>query len=313
MSLVFLVLLGAAVANGIFFGCQMAPIVGSGSNGGGFVGCISGAADNSVNTLSCEFVYSALTSTVTLAHFHVGASSTQSGNVTFNFANVGGLSSANGQVAQSWTATSVDWKQQFGITFDAQVIACASGTGCYFNLHTQNNQAGELRCELTTQIPTYSFTNVPLVLSPSSVNNAASTGTVNVWMAQIGNSTQHAWSWDISFSLVNALTNSHIHQGTSKTDNNGAVVVYIDPGTPRTTGKLLGIALEGTQLPFTNRWATYPAGFDSAIASHFCYVNLHTATNAAGEVRANISPSAASHVSLALLAIVFMIGSWMTM
>lgn len=258
-------------------------------------------------------MYSGLTSTFLASHFHVGTSSTPVGNITFIFAGVNGLSAAGGQIAQSWTATSVNWVPQIGAPFDSQVISCASGTGCYYNLHTQNFPGGELRCELVPQTTTYSFTNVPLVLAPGSINNTASTGTVNVWMAQIGNPTQHAWAWDITFNLVNAITASHIHQGVSTTDNSGAIVVYFDAGTPRTSGKLLGVALEGTTLPFLARWAAYPAGFDAAIASHFCYVNLHTAVNPAGEVRANISPSAASHVSLAFLAIVFMIGSWMTL
>jgi len=116
----------------------------------------------------------------------------------------------------------------------------------------------------------------------------------------------------VSFTTSSPVTIAHIHQGTSVTDNSGPVKVTFDTtgSTSRTNGAFVGVALEGTTA-----WPTYASDFDTAISSSFCYINVHTTANAGGEIRANIAPqgSSASHVAVTLMAVVFMIASWVSM
>jgi len=128
----------------------------------------------------------------------------------------------------------------------------------------------------------------------------------------------HAWGYQVDFSLNSPISNAHIHQGDSATDNMGPIKVQFDHGAPRLSGKFVGVALEGittVQQPLSN-WPVYASDFDTAIANHFCYVNVHSPANTGGELRANISPSTtsgASQVTLALFAVVVMIASWMSL
>jgi len=321
--------LGVSLVNAAnsFFGCTMRPATASVyTTGSGSIACVSGT-DDQTNKMKCSFKYSGLNATsVSAAHLHVGDDTTAAGPPTFYF-DVTTNVPASGTAYQSFqqsvtTGTGPHWVAVNSLSFDAQVAQCAGTGGCYFNLHTLPYYGnGELRCELAPLTNTYAFDNVALVpttvaQAPSTVNNSASHGTASAWMAPVSSNAGavHAWGYQVSFVTSYPVNNAHIHQGTSVTDNTGGVVVSFDwagNGVARTTGDFVGVALEGTSA-----WLTYTQpGFDDAIASSFCYINVHTTGNGAGEIRGNIAPqgSAASHVAVTLMAVVFMIASWVSM
>jgi len=312
-------LFGACMINAVFIGCSTRSV--ANSTGTGAVVCYSGTYDGT-STLACSFSYKGLTSDVAQAHFHVGGD-TASGPVVFNFFSPGqgvvDLYSYGGYYYGTFTAAATtgvnSWVQQGSTTFDAQITTCASGTDCYFNLHTVNYPGGELRCELAPLTATNDFT-VPLLAGPDSVNAANSTGTAVVKMATIGTSNLHAWGYQVNFAVNSPVTAAHIHKNANSVEGNtGPVEVYFAPGAQRTSGAFVGVALEGVVWTnITSRWPTKSSDFDSAISNHFCYVNVHTIASPAGEIRANISPSGASQTQvLALFVVISMIASWMSL
>jgi hypothetical protein len=316
----FLFVLGVSLVQAVFFGCTLAPTGNYTTVGSGSVACVSGTQDG-VSSLACQFQFNDLTSNVQAAHWHVGGP-TSTGPATFIF-DVSALTSIStrGTNTNRFTATS-GFSQQGATGFDAQVAACV--TGCYFNLHTDDHTDGELRCQAAALNPIYDF-DTTLVAAPG-VTAPTSTGSVHVWMAEILPAVSprvHAWGYNVAFQTQSNVTNAHIHVGTSLTDNSGPVAVFLDwtsiSRVPRNTGSFIGVALEGvtqgTIQPHQqySAWPTKTAALDTAIANHFAYVNIHTQDNGAGEIRANISPNSASQVTLALMAIVFMVASWMAL
>jgi len=321
-------------ASNLFFGCTMAPATVSSGNitttGTGSVACVQGTDDN-VATLACTWAYAGLTSDVTAAHLHVGSATTASGPVTFGFdATSTPLLAASGTVYQKFIAASTTpasppyWTMQNSLSFADQITQCASGTGCYFNLHTTMYTSGELRCEMAPLTATYAYDVdlKPTPASDSAVNNSASTGHVWIAMANVSSATNaaRAWAYEVQFSTYNAVTASHLHQATT-VGGSGGIVVTFDQGSQRSTGNFVGVALEGVTTaaipdgqPKSN-FPIYPSNLDSAIANHYCYVNVHTVANPGGELRANISPegSSASQVAVTLLAVVLMVSSWVSM
>jgi len=307
--LVLLSIVTLSVVNAAFFGC--APVPASGVGGYGAVACMSGF-DDGVATLACTFSYANLTTDPILSHFHVGSAVANNGPVTFTF-DVTGLVAASGTVYQKLTAAN-GFTQQGQTSFADQITACASGsttTGCYFNLHTTGVGSGEIRCQLAPLTPTYAF-SPPLVPAPGAVNTTTSFGIANVMQAAVSNSGLSAWGYQIDFQLESPITAAHIHQGTTLTDNSGLVKVGLDKGPSRLTGRFVGIALEGVSAAeqSASYWPVYAADFDTAIANHFCYVNVHSVANPGGEIRANISPNGASQIALSVFAAFFMIAAW---
>jgi len=317
-------LFGFSITHAAFFGCSAHPATNTTvTSGNATIACYSGLYDG-ISTLSCAFTWKSLTSNVMLAHLHVGTDATIGGPVTFDF-NPGTLSGVAGQWYHTINATfpvgaAGGFHPINGATFDSQITLCASGTGCYFNLHTANYGGGEMRCEVQPMSNlVYDFT-VPLLPTPAGTNtgnnNAASAGIATVRMGAVGNSGLHAWGYHVGFSVGSPVMSSHIHQGASIGDNTGPIKVYFDQGQQRTTGEFIGVALEGTtysSTTFPSAWPLYTADFDTAMTSHFNYINVHTTANTGGEIRAQISPSSASQTSLAILAVVFMIASWMSL
>jgi len=315
-------LFGVSLINATLFGCTMRPGAGATVGGYGAVACMSGqdgTAGTDVNTLACEWQYFNLTTAPTASHFHIGDDNTVSGNITFTFT-ISGLTKVSGIVYQKFTATS-GWSQQGGLSFDQQVSACAGGSGCYFNLHTSGFPTGELRCQLSPITATYDYTTT-LTPPAANINANMSTGTATVQMGTItpaATPALHAWGYQVSFSLISPITLAHIHQGTSSDNtNSGPIKVTFDQGPQRTVGKFVGVALEGT-VPAGNvppsSWPSYTSDFDTAMGNHFNYINVHSVAYGGGEIRAQISPvgSGASQVSLAILAVFFMIASWMSL
>jgi len=307
----------------------MRPATGSVyTTGSGSVACVSGT-DDATNKLKCTWKYIDLNATaVSAAHLHVGTDA-MDGNPTFFFDVSALVDVTAGTVYQSFvstvtTGTGPHWVQQGTVTFDAQVSTCSGANGCYFNLHTTPYYPnGELRCELAPLTNTYSYNNVvlaPTTTAQGAVNNTNSAGVASVWMAPVSSAAGavHAWGYQVAFTTGSPITISHIHQGSSTTDNNGPVKVTFDTtgSTSRTAGTFVGVAMEGiTTAQQPSAWPTYTADFDTAIASSFCYINVHTVTNGGGEIRANIAPqgSSASHVAVTLMAVVFVIASWVSM
>jgi len=238
-------------------------------------------------------------------------------------------SAARGAVFQRFVASvttgAPSWSMQNSVGFDAQVTSCASGSGCYFNLHTSNYPGGELRCELQTLSVTNGY-DYTVTLSPvaGGTNNANSIGHATVRMVTIlpaATPAVHAWAYSVDFSLNSTITLGHIHQGTTTSDN-GPPVVYFSVGPLRNAGSFVGVSLEGVQTTeATSSWPQYTANFDSAMTNHFDYINIHSTTNGGGEIRSQISPigggggssSDASKVTMAFAAVFVMVAAWMAL
>jgi len=325
-----LVLAGVALINATasFFGCNMVPatlpVPATQSTGNGRVVCYSGT-DDSTAVLACSWDYGNLTSDITAAHFHIGNTSTSDGTVTFafdvlddeglDFAVSGNTyqksNAANNGVDMHWTAVPSN------TSFASQIAMCANG-GCYFNLHTNNYLGGELRCQLAPITVLNHDFDVVLTQTPGAQvvpGEAASTGTATLQMGAIPGSTSFAWGYQVSFSLQSAIFQALIQQGTN-------TVVTLDQGTARLSGNFVGVALEGVtgiDSTLASNWPKYNVEasslFDTALANHLCYLNIGTDLNVNGEIGSVLSPTSSNgaQASLAALAIVFTVASWMSL
>ena len=107
-------------------------------------------------------------------------------------------------------------------------------------------------------------------------------------------------SFTLTLAEVNEITQAHIHQGPA--DGNGPVIAFLfnpaDPGASTATAFSLGGTLTVDDLvgPLADDWA----GFEADLAAGNLYVNVHSESNPAGEIRGQIGAGAATAASLSV-------------
>jgi hypothetical protein len=295
-ALLALFVVSLVAADTTFFGCTLTAHPSVTTSGTGQVLCVNGQIDG-VDTLACQYMLSGMTSNVTLAHWHVGTTATPTGLVTFTF-NVPSPPAQLGEVDTYFTASSGFTNR--GLGFAAQIADCANTVptttaGCYFNVHTVDNPAGELFCQGTPIFGTLEF--MPS-LTPNG-NRATSTGTAWLWHGIIPGSGTRAWGYNVVYDVGSTVIASHIHKATDVSPATGAVEVTFKIGGSSLNGGFVHVSMQGS-----SRWPTISSDFDSAFLRNYTYVNVHTSSNQNGEIRGNFGiTSSATTVSVSFAAV----------
>jgi len=291
MFLVGCLLLAVASAQNQFFGCTMQPVAGVTTSGTGSVACFYGLNDGE-NWLSCHYTYTGLSSNAILAHWHVGTPATASGNVTFVFDTPSGTSAPGGYLYSFWRAGSAgsSWLPQFGVDFPTQVASCASGAGCYFNLHTTTNPKGELRCEGTPfSSGTVYRAWAPLISAPTTGPPAGTgSGSFAIWFGMLQDGTK-AWGYSVAFQgLTSPAFMAHVHLGNNGTElGSGGIVTWLNISAHNPSsfsGEFSSVTLDSVA-------ASSPVAFSllttAELTGNHTYVNIHTTDWGNGELRGN--------------------------
>jgi hypothetical protein len=203
------------------------------------------------NTLNYNISYSNLSSAPTASHIHGPAASTAAAAVLKAFVTPTGTSGAySGSVTLS----------------DAEKALLLSGQ-TYANLHTTANGGGEIRGQIGLVNWKVSLNGTAERPTPVTTT-ATGSGTLTL----IGNQL----SYNISYSgLSSAATQGHIHGPASTAVAAGVLQAFV--GVTGTSGTLTGtLTLKTSEL--------------GALIDGLTYANIHTGTNAGGEIRGQITP-----------------------
>jgi uncharacterized protein (TIGR03118 family) len=191
-----------------------------------------------------------LSAPATGAHIHAPADATLSTNVAVPFS-----------VAP---VTSGTISGTVGLAPD--LVADIVGGLAYVNIHTTNNPGGEIRGQIVPlhiQVPINGASQVPAIQTAAS--GSASLTLVGSEMF-----------YKVSFSgLSGPATGAHIHGPADSTTNANVIIPFSPPAAA--SGTFSGsVALSPPQMAYLLAGQTY--------------INIHTATNAGGEIRGQIYP-----------------------
>jgi trimeric autotransporter adhesin len=239
----------AAIAT-VLTGAEEVPAVTTSATGTGNL-----TVNLGTGAISGSVTFTGLSSNATLAHIHSGAAGANGGVLLALAGGAGG--------------TSGTWTVPAGTVLAAEDLNSLITDGLYLNIHSANNQGGEIRGQIKYRIaytpPLTGSQEVPPV-SP------AGTGTANLSV----NPATGDISGTVSFSGMTSIAQlAHIHEGAAGT--NGGVVLGLTGGEGGTSGT----------------W-TVPAGsvLNTArlneLKADGLYINVHTVNNAGGEIRAQL-------------------------
>jgi len=213
--------------------------------------------DVNTGAISGSVVFSGLSSNAVAAHIHQGVAGVNGPVIVPLEGGAGG--------------TSGTWTVPAGAVLTAGQLDALKTNGLYFNVHTATNAGGEIRGQIiftgtiTLSVALSGAQEVPPVVTPATATAAL---TVNLDTGAISGS--------VAFSgLSSNATAAHIHQGAAGV--NGPVIVPLEGGAGATAGTWTvpaGTFLTGPQL--------------AALKTNGLYFNIHTATNAGGEIRGQI-------------------------
>jgi hypothetical protein len=209
-------------------------------------------------TLVWQMTFSGLTGPATAAHIHV-AGRGQPGPVVIP------LCSPCASPA-SGTAT-----------VDAAVLAALQTGGAYVNVHTDTNRAGEVRGQVGVAAPLRAGLSARREVPKPKGNVGRATGSFVATLVKEG--TTGSVTWRLTFArLTGRAVAAHIHVG--RAGRAGPVAVALCG--PCRSGAGGTVAVNAATL--------------AAIEAGRAYVNVHTARNAAGEVRGQL-PAAALRIT----------------
>ena len=200
--------------------------------------------------LTYNINFSGLSAPATAAHIHAPATATNSTGVAVPFS---APASTSGTIAGT-----------AGLTPD-QVADIVNGMA-YVNIHTTNNPAGEIRGQI---VPLH----VPVSLNGASeVPPVQTTASASALFTLVG--TELFYS--VTFSgLSGPATGAHIHGPADSTQNANVIIPLSPPAAA--SGTFSGsVTLDTTNLAYFLAGQTY--------------INIHTTTNAGGEIRGQIYP-----------------------
>jgi hypothetical protein len=216
------------------------------------------------NQLTFNISYRDLSGNATVAHIHGPTNENSAAGVMIDLVPFnGGAFGASGNMSGSVTLN------------PAQLAALVDGL-TYVNIHTDLNQAGEIRGQVRPQTTAVPFT---AILSGESErpNPVTTPATGSATFSLEGDTL----NFDIRYSgLVSNSTAAHIHGPTNAASAAGVMIdlapYHIGPFGP-TNGTMAGrIVLTAPQK--------------SALVSGLTYVNVHSAAHTGGEIRGQIAP-----------------------
>jgi len=255
---------GATTLNAVLSGAQQVPPVTTASSGSAnfTVAADGGSIDFTLNA-------SGFTSPISAAHIHRGDLG-ENGSVLFTLVETD-FTAGTGSGAASGTLTAPD----AGVALSmAEAVSLILAGGTYVNVHTQANAAGEIRGQLGAQ-------QINAVLSGDQETAAVVTPASGSFSLSIpADQSSAEFSLTVSGFTV-PITAAHIHNGALGT--NGPVLITLTEGD--FTGTLSGTISDvdpGVTLSLGDVF--------NLILSGDAYVNVHTAQNAAGEIRGQLGP-----------------------
>lgn len=198
---------------------------------------------------SYHITFSGLSSAATAAHVHGSASATNSAGVEFPLV---GASGTAGTLSGTHTLTTTEWQ------------SITNGLA-YVNIHTAPHPGGEIRGQIVPLQLTATLSGsaeVPPVTTPA-------TGSATLTM--IGSQMTYLVTYS---GLLGAATASHIH-GPADTAHPAGVLVPLSTPT-------------GTSGSISGTVSLTPPVLANVLAG-MTYINIHTTTNAGGEIRGQIT------------------------
>jgi len=202
-------------------------------------------------TMQIQGVVSNLSGPITAAHLHAG------------------FFGANGGVVLDLNSIRTGNKFAGEVAVSANLIRQLLSTGIYVNVHTAANPGGEIRGQLTPETDLH-FGGVLTGLSevPPVITTATGMGGIQVTLGH--DKVQYRF---VVNGLSGPITAAHIHEGALAVA--GPVVV--------------GLGFSGNTLIGELPTSSLPSDFIAKLLAGAYYVNVHTAANPAGEVRAQLS------------------------
>ena len=229
---------------------EVPPVTTTGTGTGTF------SVNTTTNAISGTVTFSGLSSAATAGHIHTGAAGAN-GAVIIPL--TGGLNVTAGTMTLPET------------TLTAAQVTALTANGLYTNIHTGTNLNGEIRAQILFPAGQYQLT-VPMSGAqevPAVTTTGTGTGTFTV------DFTTKAISGTVTFSgLSSASTAGHIRTGLAGA--NGAVLIPLTGG--------LNVVAGTMTLPQT----TLTADQVNALTTNGLYTNIHTNTNAGGEIRGQL-------------------------
>ena len=211
-----------------------------------------------INYLELVGDYQNLSAAISASHIHGPAGPGANAGVLFNLTNTGGTT---GLLTGTATLTNAQ---------EADLLA----GNMYANVHSAGTYSGgEIRAQLlptamgATQVFTGLLEASQSVASPAVVSSG--TGNVAVLLDKVSNMVYVTGGFS---GLTSNINNTHIHGGAAGT-NGGVAVPLFYSGT--TAGTITGTG-------------TVRSTFADSMVNGFSYVNIHTTTYGAGEIRAQL-------------------------
>ncbi|MBI2762315.1 MAG: CHRD domain-containing protein [Chloroflexi bacterium] len=236
------------------------------------------SADNT--TIWYVVNYGGLSGALAAAHIHVGAAGANGGVI---------LPLAASASPMVGTLTASSFAASGAITTFAEAVAAIKAGGTYVNLHTAANPGGEIRGQVTAKGNAHFGT----LSGAQEVPAVTTAGTGTAWV--VVSSDGSTLTYYVAYSgLSGAPAAAHIHLGAAGA--NGGVMLPLVTGPTPMTGTLTAANL----TPIGS--VTDMAGAVAAIAAGNAYVNVHTAANPGGEVRAQLAVTVAPAATAAPVA-----------
>ncbi len=232
------------------------------------------SADNS--TIWYVVEYSGLSGSLAAAHIHVGASGANGGVI------LPLVASASPMVG---SLTSSNFTPSGAITTFAEAVAAIKAGGTYVNLHTAANPGGEVRGQVVAKGSAHFGT----LSGAQEVPPLALGGSGSAWV--VVSTDGSTLTYYVSYAgLSGTAAAAHIHLGAAGA--NGGVLFPLAVGPSPFVG-----TLNASDLTPTGSVTDMP-GAVAAIAAGGTYINVHTAANPGGELRAQLAVTVAAAPSV---------------